>query len=504
MRHVKKRLFWKLGLGFLGMSFGIPSANAAFDAYSTIQAESYSSNLGVCKYSSYISCGDNGDWLRFDAVNFGSTGAARVEIRLALQRSKAGLPIEIRLGSAQGTLIGTLSAASTGSASTYAVQSVAVSRVTGQQTVFVRFPGSQFVDRVDWIRFVQATTAPTPTPVPATPTPAPTPVATPPPATPTPTPPPTASCTLQSSGPIVVSRNGQIIENLKIVSTTSSPAITVKGFSDVIIRNVAIEHRNGMGIEFANAPRLRIENVSVLHTGAPAKGANPNDELINIGGENSADVVMRNVRLEKGSTGIYMLNSPRAKLSLIEGHDFRGPFPRGQLVQFDKSHDSVLEDFSNENPQSTSWPEDNISVFNSSNVTVRRGLLQGNNSPSGVGVMYEQIDSSVSGGLVEDVDAVGQGNGCFSGLPARNVTFNRANCVANICTDQGRGKPMSNGLAYAGDPDGSSNLKILSSKYDRLCNPSNLIWEDDVFSTIQLSSASVVPRAPIRVKLCWK
>ena len=43
--------------------------------------------------------------------------------------------------------------------------------------------------------------------------------------------------------------------------------------------------------------------------------------------------------------------------------------------------------------------EDSISLWRSSNVTVRRGLIDGNNSPTGVGVMFEQDDPSKHGGV---------------------------------------------------------------------------------------------------------
>eukprot|EP01043_Picozoa_sp_COSAG02_P026464 COSAG02_NODE_1526_length_12092_cov_10.672392_6_plen_170_part_00 len=43
--------------------------------------------------------------------------------------------------------------------------------------------------------------------------------------------------------------------------------------------------------------------------------------------------------------------------------------------------------------------EDSISLWRSSNVTVRRGLIDGNNSPTGVGVMFEQDDRSKHGGV---------------------------------------------------------------------------------------------------------
>jgi hypothetical protein len=183
----------------------------------------------------------------------------------------------------------------------------------------------------------------------------------------------------------------------------------------------------------------------------------------------------------------------------------RGPFPRGQCVQLDKSDNVILEDFSYERVAGVSWEEDNISAYNSSNVTIRRGLIDGNNSPSGVGVMIEQTDGSKSGGLVEDVDTLRMGNGAFSGYPARNVTFRRTRTRQNICTSQdGRGTPLSNALNWAGEPSRSSNLRVENSSYFALCNPNNLVWDRNKFSLVDIRSADFTPRSPIRVDFPWE
>jgi len=48
----------------------------------------------------------------------------------------------------------------------------------------------------------------------------------------------------------------------------------------------------------------------------------------------------------------------------------------------------LLEEWSCVNDD-TAWTEDSISVWRSSNATLRNGLVDGNNSPTGVGVMFE-------------------------------------------------------------------------------------------------------------------
>ena len=304
--------------------------------------------------------------------------------------------------------------------------------------------------------------------------------------------------TLTDSPPITATQNGQVIENVRI-RAVNEPAIKVSNFSNVIIRNVEIDHEGGPGIKCSNADGLIIENVSITHIGpgSPLSSTKEN----NIDCFSSNGVIIKNARLKRGSSGIYMLESPNAHLSFIEGYDFRGPFPRGQLVQFNQSPSCILEDFSaihNPDP-AISWPEDNVSVYQSDHCVIQRGLLDGNNSVHGVAVMFEQSNN----GLLEDVDAIRQANGNFSTWPADNVTFRRSRARENICGDQGRGLPSSNGLVWAGKP-GSTALRIEDSHYFDLCNPNNKVWDKATFDLIEISSQDFQPRNPIVNKYPFK
>lgn len=306
-------------------------------------------------------------------------------------------------------------------------------------------------------------------------------------------------CTLTPSGPVTARRDGEVFELLAIEST-SGPGISVNGFKGVTIRNVSVRHRGGPGIDFSNADDLVIENVSVEHTGAPASGANASEDLNDINGTGSARVHITNARVTRGSSGIYLVESPASHLSFIEGHDFRGPFPRGQLVQWDKSNDGILEDFSVVNT-SDSWTEDNVNVYKSTGLQIRRGLVDGNNSPSGVGVIF---DGDTSTGLVEDVDAVHMGNGCFSNYAgADGNVFRRTRCRDNICTDQGRGTPSSNALMWSGNPSLSA-LRIEQSAYFAACNPGNIVWPASSFAVAEVTKTDFTPRAPLALSFCWE
>jgi hypothetical protein len=299
-----------------------------------------------------------------------------------------------------------------------------------------------------------------------------------------------------------VTAPSQVIENLRI-SADGVPGITIDGFDDVVIRNVEIRHSGAQGIKFTDAHQLTIDSVSIVNVGAPAQGANSSVDESNIEGKNSNAPTIQRARLSRGSSGVYLLKCQDARLSFIEGYDFRGPMPRGQLVQFNQSDRALLEDFSAVNPPDSSWVEDNVSVYDSDDCVVRRGLLDGNNSPSGVGVMVE-FDHAGDNGLVQDVDAVRMGNGCFFGYPAVNLTYERTRCRDNLCVDQGRGAPKSGGLGWGAGED--AQVAVVASVYFNLC--AGVSWANKgggaSFTTLELKEQDFAPRAPLALSFCWE
>lgn len=168
-----------------------------------------------------------------------------------------------------------------------------------------------------------------------------------------------------------------------------------------------------------------------------------------------------------------------SSLSQLEGHDFRGPFPRGQLAQWDASDNGVLDGFSVVNGHA-SWPEDNVNVYKSKNV------------------------SDTSTGLVEDVDALHMGNGCFSNFAGMDGNvFRRVRCRDNICTSQdGRGAPLSNALMFCGQPNGTMTC-LEQSEWFASCN-GNISWPNPSFAVLDLKQNNFVPRAPLKLPFCWE
>src|SRR5262249_49577364 len=233
----------------------------------------------------------------------------------------------------------------------------------------------------------------------------------------------------------------------------------------------------------------------------------PSEDHNNVDLERCPNAIITRVKASRGSSNIYVDRSEGARLSFLELHDARGPMPRGQNVQFSRSPNSILEDFSAENG-SASWTEDNVSVFRSDRCVLRRGLVFYNNSPTGDGVMIEGSFDCV----VEEVDAVEQGNGAFAAVPEGDA--GSGGCTFLECRTRqsyngrrdGRAAPTSNGLSiYTRISAGARKHTITDCHYDALANPRNLIWNlKAVNPGWSFTRRAFAPRNPIRLVFAWQ
>merc|ERR1712046_352649 len=114
-----------------------------------------------------------------------------------------------------------------------------------------------------------------------------------------------------------------------------------------------------------------------------------------------------------------------------------------------------------------------------------------------------------SNGLVEDVDAIRMGDGCFSAYGGRNIRFVRTRCRENHCNGWAdRSAPMSGGVVFAaGDENGCNctNITIEQGQYFDVCNADKLVWEahEGAWSKKDLTEVDFTLRSPVSVKLCW-
>ena len=325
--------------------------------------------------------------------------------------------------------------------------------------------GYQYINASDTKSFAVADS--TAIPSASTPTPAPTPTPVPPP---TPTVPAGGIKLTKTTAPIKSSFAGQVIENMDIwVDSGDAVAIT---HDNVILKNCRIHFKTGDGVNITNAKGVQILNCEIINSDPPTGINGESNTSFNcIEGFNAPNLRIDHVEMHDGASGIYIQRSPNALITNIEGHNFHGPFPRGQLVQIaDNSDGSTVDGFYYKGDLTGSRSEDNINVFYSNNVTIKNGVIDGNNSPSGVGVIFE---GDSSGGYVKNVDVVHQSNGGFSSY-SNDVTFEDVRVFdGHMNQASGLGAPASNGLSFAIT---ASGVSYIDATYTRPANPGNIYW----------------------------
>jgi hypothetical protein len=302
-----------------------------------------------------------------------------------------------------------------------------------------------------------------PAPITQTQTQAPTPDSTPSATT------PAAPDLIRHDGPIHSEYAGQIIENMDIY-VSSGDAITVTD-DNVIIRNVRIHHVDGAGVSIQGADHVQLLNSEIINS-SPPSGVNPetSENIVNVLVEDSSGFKADHVTVRDGASGFYLLNSPSATLTSVDGYNFHGPEPRGQFIQLDKSGSATIDNFYVHDDPNNSHVEDNISVYSSPNVTIRNGVIDGNNSQSGVGVMFEK---GSTGGLVDHVDTVHMGNGSFSSYSDGNV-FHDVGAFDNWGGVGPRGANASDSLIFNVS---ANNLKFEGATYTHPYDSGNIAWD---------------------------
>ncbi|MFG3711280.1 carbohydrate-binding protein [Micromonospora sp. NPDC047730] len=138
-----------------------PPPGGVRDAYATIQAESFSAQNGViveacAEGGQNIGALRNGDWVRFDNVEFGATPPRDFVARVASGAAGgvSGL-VEVRLDSPTGPPIGSFAIANTGGWQSWRSVPGNVAGPTGRRTVYLTFTSGQPADfvNVNWFTF---------------------------------------------------------------------------------------------------------------------------------------------------------------------------------------------------------------------------------------------------------------------------------------------------------------------------------------------------------------
>ncbi|MEU7941953.1 glycoside hydrolase family 16 protein [Microbispora bryophytorum] len=153
---------WQSGGATSSPSPSSPPAGGV-DARSTVQAENYQAQSGTQVETTQDSGGgqdvgyiSNGDWLRFDGVNFGSTAARQFKARVASGAAGgvSGL-VQVRLDSPTATPIGDFAVGNTGGWQSWTTVPANITPTTGTHTVYITFSSGQPADFVNlnWFTF---------------------------------------------------------------------------------------------------------------------------------------------------------------------------------------------------------------------------------------------------------------------------------------------------------------------------------------------------------------
>ncbi len=140
-----------------------PTPGTSIPATSRIQAEAYTAATAVAVEptedldgGSNVGWLSNGDWLRFDRVDFGSTPKSQFVARVASGaiNGASGL-VQVRLGSPTAAPVGSFAIANTGGWQAWRTVPANITPVTGTHTVYLTFDSGQPADfvNVNWFTF---------------------------------------------------------------------------------------------------------------------------------------------------------------------------------------------------------------------------------------------------------------------------------------------------------------------------------------------------------------
>ncbi len=279
--------------------------------------------------------------------------------------------------------------------------------------------------------------------------------------------------------PIQAAQNGQIIKDKIIYAGVGEDCgIDVNNLDDIRIENITIFHAN-KGICIENSDNVFIKNVRLINLAAPNTGPHcvrqgnelkpeecwgtrnsSADKRLGIFLNKSNNTTIEDVYTAQASSGIYAFSSPNTHISKIRCFDSRGPFPRGQCVQFNNSNDSSVSTFYAKAYLDQSHSEDTFNAYESDRIKFESGLIDGNYSINGVGLIADSGSDDV---VVHDVDII---HTSVSGVSVyanktkgKNFKASKIRVKDTQCYSRKGASPSSGGLILAAQP-GTPNFSF--------------------------------------------
>lgn len=197
--------------------------------------------------------------------------------------------------------------------------------------------------------------------------------------------PPPGFAGLSASAPVTLSAaTGKTIANVSI-SNASGPCIVIHGGSDIVLDHVALGPCKGDGVSIdGHAARVTIRD-SYIHD-TTGNG---------VGTYQVSNVTLTSSYFARISTGGYFVESTGVLVEKCRVLNVQGPFPRGQLAQFNgvTGPSNAIRCNVMENRPGESNPEDGINLYVSSGTAASPIVVEGNRirgggpSTSGGGIL---------------------------------------------------------------------------------------------------------------------
>lgn len=130
-----------------------PTASGpSWSARGTWQAGQFFASQGVSVSNGVVTHADNGDWLEFKGVDFGS-GVSSFQANLAVPNPYGGQKIQVREDSLSGPIIANLTTTATGSWNTFWTESTWAGGISGVHTIFIEYVGSTGIANLASFKF---------------------------------------------------------------------------------------------------------------------------------------------------------------------------------------------------------------------------------------------------------------------------------------------------------------------------------------------------------------
>lgn len=349
--------------------------------------------------------------------------------------------------------------------------------------------------------------------------------------------PPSGLCasTLPTSDAVVVNEDNVVVENLDIyLQDHKKCGIRIENRKNVTIRNVNIRHAGAgicvfgsenVTIETARLvntidragphcrPGLTVQDCKWVHRRKEPRKLYPVNTHNNIWILKSSNVLLNTVYVEKGESGIFAEQTDNLEIQNLHCRDIRGPYWRGQCVQVFKSHGAKISNFYAQQFLESSSGHDNFNAYESDHVVVSNGLIDGNWSRNGVGVIADSLANNMT---VKDVDILHNGVAgvnVWSGATKEdngrigvNFTVENVRVKSGHCDTTWHNKPdygpSSGGMAFAMHP-AAVGARFINSQYADHCRE-HAVFSSSRPDVFDIREEDFEPKAPpIDIRFPW-